>query len=193
MQQFGSQATLIQKIATSLHQAVPEYSVETLFESRSNLSNTARVSISELCQLKPIAFRWTRTASAHDQLFFLEYPGRSEQTSWEKSHEALRVIGSTSNMESSLLFTPPSIPNHRKNQPSIVKRSILDFRLTTHYHDYPHLLSRHGQKSWSQYDGQFEQPQAIQNVQPLWSKTCCTWLASSPTAQASRTTILSLA
>ena len=47
-----------------------QYSVETLFESRNNLSNTARVSISELYQLKPIAFRWTGTSSAHDQLFF---------------------------------------------------------------------------------------------------------------------------
>ena len=49
-----STATLIQKIATSLHQAMPEYSVETLFESRNNLSNTARVSIRELYQLKPM-------------------------------------------------------------------------------------------------------------------------------------------
>ena len=62
--------TLIQKIATSLHRAMPEYSVETLFESRNNLSNTARVSVSELHQLKPIAFRWTGTSSTHDQLFF---------------------------------------------------------------------------------------------------------------------------
>ena len=38
--------TLIQKIAASLHRAMPEYSVETLFESRNNLSNTARVSVS---------------------------------------------------------------------------------------------------------------------------------------------------
>ena len=34
--------TLIQKIAASLHRAMPEYSVETLFESRNNLSNTTR-------------------------------------------------------------------------------------------------------------------------------------------------------
>ena len=70
---------------------------------------------------------------------FFGYPGRSEQTSWEKSHEALRLIGLTSNTESSLFFTSPSVPSHRKNQPSIVKRSILDFRQTTHYHAYPHL------------------------------------------------------
>ena len=68
-----------------------------------------------------------------------------------------------------------------------------DSRLTTRCLANPHLLSRHGQKSWNQHDGQFYQPQAIQNVQPLLSKTCCTWLASSPTAQASRTTMLSLA
>ena len=74
---------------------------------------------------------------------------------WEKLHEALRLIGSTSSTESSLHFTPPSGSSHRKNQPSIVKRSILDSRLTTRCHAYPHLLSRHGQKSWSQYDGQF--------------------------------------
>ena len=100
-------------------------------------AETARVSVSELYQLKPIAFRWTGTSSTRDQLFF-GYPGRSEQTSWEKLHEALRLIGSTSSTESSLLFTSPSIPSHRRNQPSIVKRSILDFRLTTHYHAYPH-------------------------------------------------------
>ena len=76
--------TLIQKIAASLHQAMPEYSVETLFESRNNLRNTARVSVSELYQMKPIVFRWTGTSSTHDQLFFFGvYPGRSEQTSWE--------------------------------------------------------------------------------------------------------------
>ena len=61
---------LIQKIAASLHRAMPEYSVETLFESRNNLSNTARVSVSELYQLKPTAFRWTGTSSTHDQPFF---------------------------------------------------------------------------------------------------------------------------
>ena len=142
--------TLIQKIATSLHRAMPEYCVETLFESRNNLSNTARVSVSELYQLN----RWTGTSSTHDQLFF-GCPGRSEQTSWEKLQEALRLIGSTSSTESSLHFTHPSVPSHRKNQPSIVKRPILGSRLTKRYHAYPHLLSRHGQKSWSQYDGQF--------------------------------------
>ena len=146
-----STVTLSQKIATSLHHAMPNYSVETLFESRNNLSNTARVSISELYPLKPIAFRWTGTSSAHDQVFFGN-PGRSEQTIWAKSHEAWRLIGSTSNTESALLFTSPSIPNRRKNQPSIVLRSILDISVTTHCHAYPHLLSRHGRKSWSQYD-----------------------------------------
>ena len=120
----------------------------------SKVETMARVSISELYQFKPIAFRWTSTSSAHDQLFF-GYPGRSEETSWEKSHEAWRLIRSTSNTESSLFFTSPGIPNRTKNQPSIIMRSILDFRLTTHYHVYPHLLSIHGQKSWSQYDGQF--------------------------------------
>ena len=105
--------TLIQEIAASLHRAMPEYSVETLFESRNNLSNTARVSVSELYQMKPIAFRWTGASSTHDQLFFWErrYPGRSEQTSWEKLHEALRLTGSTSSTESSLHFTPPSVPS----------------------------------------------------------------------------------
>ena len=112
---------------------------------RNNLCDTARVSVSELYQMKPIAFRWTGASSTHVQLFFV-YPGRSEQTIWEKLHEALRLIGSTSSTESSLPFTLPSVPSHRKNQPSIVKRSILDSRLTTRCHAYPHLLSRHGQR-----------------------------------------------
>ena len=42
--------TFIQKIAAS-HRAMPEYSVETLFESRNNLSNTERVSVSEKSSL----------------------------------------------------------------------------------------------------------------------------------------------
>ena len=91
-----------------------QYSVETLFESRNNLSNTARVSISELYQLKPIAFRWTGTSSAHDQLFF--------GVSW-------RV---------------------RANELGEITRGVEIDWIDVHYHAYPHLLSRHGQKSWSQ-------------------------------------------
>ena len=63
-------ACLIQKIASSLHRAMPEFNVETLLESRNSLSNTTWVSVSKLCQMKPIAFRCTSESTAQDQQFF---------------------------------------------------------------------------------------------------------------------------
>ena len=61
-------ACLIQKIAR--HQAMPEFNVETLLESRNSLSNTTWVSVSELHQMKPIAFRCTSESTTHDEEFF---------------------------------------------------------------------------------------------------------------------------
>ena len=146
-------ACLIQKIAASVHRAMPEYKVETLLESRNSRSNTARVSVSELYQMKPIAFRWTGASFTHDQIFF-GYPGKSERTSWEKLHEALRLIGLTSWTEGSLHFTTLGDPTRKKNQPSFVKKSISGSWLITRCHAYPHPLSKHDQQSWIQYDGQ---------------------------------------
>ena len=50
-------ACLIQKIASTLRQAMPEFNVETLLESRNSLSNAKWMSVSKLYQMKPIAFR----------------------------------------------------------------------------------------------------------------------------------------
>ena len=117
-----STVTLIHKIATSLHQAMPNYSVETLFESRNNLSNTTRVSISELYQLKPIAFRWTGTSSAHGQLIFW--------VSWKIRANELGEI--TRGVEIDWIdvqhgeFTPYHVPKHSKSQkePAINRNEV---------------------------------------------------------------------
>ena len=126
----------IQKIAASLHRAMPEYSVETLFETRNSLSNTTRVSVSDLYQMKPIAFRLTSASSAK-QIFF----GQSKRS------RKLKLIGSMSRSTNSLLhLTSPGVPSHRNNNPLCRERLILDSRPTTRYHACPHPQSRRDQK-----------------------------------------------
>ena len=49
---------------------MPEFNVQTSLESRSSLSNTTWVSVSKLCQMKPIVFRCTSQLSTHDEEFF---------------------------------------------------------------------------------------------------------------------------
>ena len=66
---FGQQQASSRKSLPPLHRAMPEYSVETLFATRNSLSNTTRVSVSELHRMKPIAFRLTGASSA-EQIFY---------------------------------------------------------------------------------------------------------------------------
>ena len=66
---FLTTACLIQKIASTLLQAMPEFNVETLLESRNSLSNAKWMSVSKLYQMKPIAFRCSSDSRIDDEEF----------------------------------------------------------------------------------------------------------------------------